>query len=76
MAIYPPFGVRVWAARLGFGLPLEERPIRPPRAPMSAGRSGLCEDKLSLIPLLGVPGLLPEQTGERNEITVVFTAVN
>lgn len=76
MATYPTFGVRVWAARLGFGLPLDERPIGAAGALGSAGPPELCEDKLPLIPLPGVSGLLPEKTGEQNEITVVFTAAN
>lgn len=55
MAIYPTFGARVWAARLGFSLCLDERPSGMVGVPGSAGPLELCEDKLPLIPLPGVP---------------------
>lgn len=41
--------------------PLDGRSIGTARAPVSVGPRGRCEDKLPLVPLLGVSVLLPER---------------
>lgn len=79
VAIYPTFGVRVWAVKPGFIAPLDDRPVGNAGAPASVGPPDVMRENCPIPPPpapshWGVSVSLPER-GKQNEITVVFTAV-